>query len=93
LEVEAVVEPADHRGVVFSLLQVVRCLLDELACLFGKQGNRRRHGPGDKGERHHHHQGDREPSGQFPVDQPRCRGLESQREKERHTDQHQHPGH
>jgi hypothetical protein len=38
LEVEAVVEPADHRGVAFSLLQVVRCLLDELACLFGKRG-------------------------------------------------------
>lgn len=28
-----------------SLLQVVRCVLDELVCLLGERGNRRRYGP------------------------------------------------
>ena len=54
LQVEALVEPADHRGMILGDLDVARYALDESDDLRRQQGNRRRHRPGDDGEHHHH---------------------------------------
>ena len=49
------------------MLQIVRCLFDELACFLHQRRNRRRHSTGKDTEHHHDHQADRgRPGGKAP---------------------------
>ena len=47
LHMQTLVEPADHRRVVLSLLQIVRGLLDQLTRFLHKWRDRGRHGRGE----------------------------------------------
>jgi hypothetical protein len=92
LQMKALVDSADQRGVVLSLPQIVGRLFNEVTRLVHERGNRGSHRRDKDTEHQDDHDSDRRPARESTVHKLRHRGLEPEGEEHRRADQHQHGG-